>query len=154
MKIYSAFIKKNKEGKIADVTLVKDGFSFFAFFFSGLWFLSHKMWSEFFALMFVGVMFSLSSDFLPNFDKAFLQLAFVFIVAFNANYWLCEHLKRKDYEFVGLVFGDDLSSAKMRFVKNLEAHCSQNFVEFDDSILNPKLHRQMMKFKKPKFFAA
>jgi hypothetical protein len=150
MKIYNAFIKKNKEGKVEDIVFVKEGFSFFAFLFSGLWFLYHKMWSEFFVFLLASTALSYGFEFIPEFDKFFLELAFVFIVALNANYWLCENLKNKNYEFVGLVFGGNRTEAKIRFVKNLEADVSASAIEFDDSILNPKLHHQMMKLKKPK----
>lgn len=139
MKTFNALIKKNKEGKIEDIVLVKDGFSFSSFFFSGLWFLYHKMWHEFFALMMAGAMLCFFGDFIPSLDKFFLQLAFVFIVALNSNDWFCEHLKKKNYEFVGLVFGDDYASAKMRFVKNLKADYEIDPSDFDDSILNPTL---------------
>ncbi len=139
MKIFNALIKKNSSGKIEDIVLLKEGFSWVAFFFSGPWFLYHKMWQEFFALMLAGAMLCFFGDFIPDFDKFFLQFAFILIVALNSNDWLCEHLKKKNYEFVGLVFGDDYASAKMRFVKNLKADYEIDPSDFDDSILHPAL---------------
>ena len=100
MKIYNALIKKNKEGKIEDVILLKEGFSFFAFLFSGLWFLYHKMWSEFLAILLVNFLIAYMENFSPAIDKILLEISFIFLVALNANYWLCEHLKKKDYNFV------------------------------------------------------
>ena len=147
MKIFNALIKKNSAGKIEDVVLLKEGFSWAAFFFSGLWFLYYKMWKEFLMLMLVNVALVSFSKISSDFDKISLEIAFVFIVALNANYWLCEHFKKKNYEFVGLVFGDDCAGAKLRFIKNLEADQKLSADDFDDSILNPKLHRKMMKLK-------
>ena len=151
MKLYNALIKKNKEGKIEDVILLKEGFSFFAFLFSGLWFLYHKMWKELFALILINITFAFLGKISSDFNKIFLEISFLFIIALNANYWLCDHLKKKGYQLVGMVFGENITNAKIRFIKNLEA----DFPEFDDSILNPKLHRQMLKLKKsPSHLAA
>lgn len=148
MKPYNAIIKKNKEGKIEDVILLKEGFSFFAFLFSGLWFLYYRMWKELLALIIINVAFAIFGKFSSDFNKFLLEIAFLFMVALNATYWLCDHLKKKGYEFVGVVFGENCTNAKIRFVKNLEADFKPNTPEFDDSILNPELHRRMMKLKK------
>ncbi len=148
MKPYNALIKKNKEGKIEDVILLKEGFSFFAFLFSGLWFLYHRMWKELLALIMINIAFFMLGKFFLDFNKILVETAFLFLVALNATYWLCDHLKKKGYEFVGIVFGENSTNAKIRFIKNLEADLKPNSPEFEDSILNPKLHRQMMKLKK------
>jgi len=139
MKLYSALIKKNKEGKIEDVVLLKDGFSFPAFFLSGLWFLYHKMWKEFLGLILVNITLVSISKIYAHFDLISLEILFAFIVALNANYWLCEHLRKRNYEFVGLVFGTSYSNAKFRFIKNLEVDYKVDPSEFDDSILNPQI---------------
>lgn len=129
MKLYSAFIKKNDSEKVEDVVLIKEGFSFAALIFgiSNLWFLYHKMWREFFTLILVNFIFAYFFTTLSDFDKIFLQVAFVFIIALNANYWFCENLKKKNYQFIGLVFGSDLTSAKIRFLKNLQADFAETF---------------------------
>jgi hypothetical protein len=121
MKLYSAFIKRNDSKKVEDVVLIKEGFSFAALLFSNLWFLYHKMWCEFFVLVLANFVFAYFFTLLPGFDKIFLQAAFVVIVALNANYWLCEYLKKRNYQFSGLVFGHDLTSARISFLKNLQA---------------------------------
>lgn len=134
MKIYNALIKKSEEGKIQDIILLKEGFSFLAFFFSGLWFLYHKMWREFLALIIINVLFSIFGDFWSATDRIFLEFALLIVIALNANYWLCEELRRKNYEFAGLVFGKDQEDAILRFTKNinqvdfenLEEKCSKN----------------------------
>jgi hypothetical protein len=146
MKLYNALIKKNEEGKIADVVLLKEGFSFFAFLFSGLWFLYHRMWVEFLALILINITFAFLGNFSSDFDKIFLEVAFIFILAINANHWLCDHLRKKNYQFVGLVFGTNCENAKLRFIKNFESDSP----EFDDAILNPKLYRKMTKLSKLK----
>ena len=128
--------------------MLKEGFSFFAFLFSGLWFLYHRMWKELLALIMINIAFFMLGKFFLDFNKILVETAFLFLVALNATYWLCDHLKKKGYEFVGIVFGENSTNAKIRFIKNLEADLKPNSPEFEDSILNPKLHRQMMKLKK------
>ncbi|NBV06229.1 MAG: DUF2628 domain-containing protein [Proteobacteria bacterium] len=131
MKLYNALIKKNQEGKIAEVVLLKEGFSIWAFLFSAFWFLYHKMRKEFLVLLLVNFVFVFTKklNFLSGFDNFFLEMAFFFIIALNANYWLVDAMKKRGYEFVGLVFGSDAANAKMRFVENLK---SENLLDLVD----------------------
>lgn len=154
MKLYNALIKKSSAGKIEDVIVLKDGFSYPAFFLNNLWFLYNKMWKEFGVL--VGVSFSFmvlkALGILSSSDIVLLEIIFLFIIALNFNYWLVEHLKKQGYEFVGLVFGSSLENAKMRFVKNLEVDRESENFEFDIAITNPKLHRQLLKMQKKEHY--
>ncbi|MBU6140700.1 MAG: DUF2628 domain-containing protein [Proteobacteria bacterium] len=131
MKLYNVLVKKNPAGKIQDIVLLKDGFSWLAFFFSGLWFLYHRMWKEFLVLIVVNTAFVVLAKISSGLDRALLEAAFLFLVALNANYWRCEHLKKNGYELVGLVFGANKIDAKLHFVEDLED-------EFCETILDPK----------------
>ena len=82
--------------------------------------------------------------FLPKFDQIFLLIALVFIIAFNANYWFLEHLKRQKYEFIDLACGLDIDDAKFNFIKN-------NKLQFDESILNPEFYYKLK--PRGKFFS-
>lgn len=126
MKLYNALVKKNSSGKIEDFILLREGFSFSAFIFSGLWFLYHKMWREFLLLILINCAFVFLGKFLSNFDHILLEAAFAFMIALNANSWRCEHLKTKNYEFAGVIFAQNLSDAKIRFVKGFEKNCDEN----------------------------
>ncbi|MBM5781900.1 MAG: DUF2628 domain-containing protein [Pelagibacterales bacterium] len=154
MKLYNALIKKNKEGKIEDIILLKDGFSYPAFFLNSIWFLYNKMWKEFGVLLGVSFSFMLlkALSIFSLSDVLLLELIFTFIIALNFNYWLVEHLKKQGYEFIGLVFGSDMTNAKMRFVKNLENEQNSEEIEFDISITDPKLYRQMLKKQKKEHY--
>ncbi len=130
MKLYNALIKKSEEGKISEIILIKEGFSFFAFLFGPLWFFYHKMWKEALTLIVVDAFFGLYSNIAGFPNEILLQISFAIIVAVNANFWLCAHLLRKKYIFSGLFFADDQASAMLVLSKNL-ANSS-----FDESILN------------------
>ena len=145
MHLYNTLIKKNSEEKIEDIILLKEGFSLGAFCFGPLWFLIHKMWKEFFFLIVLSVVSTAFANSFLGFNKILLEIAFAFIIAINANYWLGKHLQKKNYQFVGLIFGDNKSKAQLRLAQNFAA---DELNEFSDAILNPKLHRQMTKSKK------
>lgn len=132
MKLYSVLVKKSPTGKIDDLVLLRDGFSWLAFFFNGLWFLYYQMWKEFLVLVSVNVAFVFLAKISSNFDLVLLEIAFIFLVALNANYWRTDHLKKKGYEMVGLVFGVNHVDAKLHFVKGFKT-------EFSEAILNPKI---------------
>ncbi len=132
MNLYNVLVKKNPAEKIEDIVLMRDGFSWLAFFFNGLWFLYFRMWKEFFVLIFVNAAFVFFAKISSNFDRVLLEAAFIFMVALNANYWRIEHLKKKSYELVGVVFGANPIDAKLHFINGLGE-------EFDEAILNPKI---------------
>ena len=147
MKLYSAFLKKNNDQKIEDIILLKEGFSATAFLFSGLWFLYHKMWKESIAILALNVAFTSFDKFnlLSAFDLFCLEATLAVIVGLNANYWHSELLKKKNYEFSGVVFGNNELDAKIRF---LNEKSSEVFA------INPreikKLENKKLKFWKRK----
>lgn len=132
MQLYNVLVKKNPEGKIDDIVLLKDGFSWSAFLFSGIWFFYHRMWKDLLVLILVNFAFMFFAKISSNLDRALLEFSLFFLVALNANYWRMEHLKKKRYELVELVFGANSVDAKVHFVDGLED-------EFSEAILNPKI---------------
>ena len=130
MKLYSVFIKQDTNGKVEDIKFLKEGISLLALLFSPIWFAYHRMWREFFAVIIITLIIShFAISVSPSFD-AILQIILCFIIAINANYWFGEFLqKRKDYDFAGVVFGQDLAEAKMNFTHNFG-------IEFDDLSFN------------------
>lgn len=126
MKLYNVFIKRDFQGKIEDIRFLKDGISLLALFFTPLWFAYHKMWKEFFAIIFISI---LLSSFAASVSQVFdisLQVILCFVIAINANYWLGEFLhKKKKYAFAGSVFGHNPAEAKINFAHNFD-------VEFTD----------------------
>jgi len=137
MKLYNALVKKNESGKIEDIIMIKEGFSWKAFIFNGIWFIYHRLWREIIILFSISLIFVFFAKLSNDFDKASLQLVLVFMVALNANHWLCDNLKKKGYEFVGIVFGSNNNNAKLRFVQKLQQN---EFADdqFSDAFLNPK----------------
>ncbi len=132
MKTYNALIKKNNKGEVEDLVLLSEGLSCKAFVFSGLWFLYHKMWKEVVALMLINFALVSFTKIFSDLDKTLLEIAFLFVVALNANYWLCDHLKKKGYEFIGMAFGEDALSAKINLLRDVE-------LSFSNQVFDPKI---------------
>lgn len=146
MKLYSAFLKKNKEEAIEDLVLLKEGFSWSAFLFSGLWFVYHRMWKEVFALIIINFIFAAfgKSGLLSNFDLVCLELTMAVIIGLNANYWYANYLKERSYKLTGLVFGKNSIEAKINFIEGAEV----NSVEPDEEAIGSKLFHKIKKIWK------
>lgn len=150
MNLYNVLTLNNKEGKTDDVLFLKEGFSWLAFIFSIFWFLYHKMWKESFVLFIIGgaFVFFENSHILYGDNKFFIEILLDFIIALNANHWLCEHYVKKGYKFEGVVFAKNHAQARLRYVQNLDFYVKPS--EFSDAILDPKMHRKLMKLEKQK----
>jgi hypothetical protein len=100
-----------------DVVLVKDGFSWPAFFFTVIWALWHRMWL--FALIVIasGVAIGLVSDLLglDPFTDAAIGLAWSILIGFEANDARRRTLARRDYDVEDVVLGLNLAQAEHRF---------------------------------------
>lgn len=138
MKLYSALIKKSKRDEVKDFICLEDSFSFSAFFFGPLWFVYHKMWHELLALVIINIIFEI---FFASFDRILLELSLAVIIAMNANYWLCEHLKKKRYKFAGFVFGNNETDAGLSFIRNFSDR------EFDEKNLDSKSLTKLSELK-------
>jgi hypothetical protein len=103
--IYMVHVSPDKGRSDPDPVLLKDGFSFFAFVFTGLWALWHRMWLVA-ALIFCGgglleVVLALSGS--TDELRLIVRLAFCTIVGFGANDWLSAFLEKQGYDLAGVV---------------------------------------------------
>jgi hypothetical protein len=114
--IYTAHVRgRGREDE--DVVLVKDGFSWPAFFFSLIWALWHRLW--FFALIIAAgtVAIGLVSEVLsldPLTDAA-IGLAWSVLIGFEANDARRRALARRDYDVEDIVLGLNHQQAEHRF---------------------------------------
>lgn len=100
-----------------DLVLVRDGFSWGAFFFSFLWALWHRLWL--FALVIVAVSVGVALlDEVIHFDpitEGALGLALALLIGFEANDARRRALARRGFDNAGLVFARGLGEAERRF---------------------------------------
>ena len=115
-RVYTAHVR-GRGGADSDIVFVKDGFSWPAFLFTGIWALWHRLW--FFALVVFasGTAIGLESELLeldPLTDAA-VALAWSVLVGYEANDAHRRALARRDYDVEDIVLGQSLSQAEHRF---------------------------------------
>ena len=139
MKLYKGLVKFDKKGKIEDIVVVDDSFSWKAFFLNPLWFLFHKMWIEFFFFSFAIILFIYVLSFgAYNF---LMQISLLFMVALNSKTWYEDFLvKRKNYLFLAMIFGNNKTEAKIKFINQISLKNKENNekIIFSDNLLDPK----------------
>jgi hypothetical protein len=139
MKLYKGLVKFDKKGKIEDIIVVDDSFSWKAFFLNPLWFLFHKMWIEFSFFSLAIILFSCVFSFgAYNF---LMQISLLFMVALNSKTWYEDFLvKRKNYLFLAMIFGNNKTEAKIKFINQISLKNKENNekIIFSDNLLDPK----------------
>ena len=115
-KVYTAHVRGR--GRIdADLVFVKDGFSWPAFFFTGIWALWHRLWLFALIVFASGFAVGFASDFLdldPLTDAA-VGLAWAVLVGYEANDARRRALARRDFDLKDIVLGQNLTQAEHRF---------------------------------------
>lgn len=117
MRIYSVHIRRPPLDPDRDICLVKEGFSWPAFFFSMLWALWCRLWLAaagiFAAELALGAALSLlGADEITQTAISLGFAAFVGVVGNDIKRWT---LFRRGYLQVGVVTGEDRNSAERRF---------------------------------------
>jgi hypothetical protein len=114
--VYTAHVRGRGRGD-EDVVLVKDGFSWPAFFFTLVWALWHRLWLFALIVAASGVAIGLVSEMLtldPLTDAA-IGLAWSVLIGFEANDARRRALARRDYDVEDIVLGLNLAQAEHRF---------------------------------------
>lgn len=102
---------------IDNITIIKDGFSIFAFFFGIFWLLYHKLWKSFFVLLGILIITSTLYNFgvIQHTSNMLVHLVISFYIAFNGNDILQEKLLKKGYKLKGLFIARSRESALLKF---------------------------------------
>lgn len=139
LKLYSSFIRRDKDNKIEDIAIIRETFSFLALFFSLPWFLCHKMWKISLILVlfeiFIIKLFTLSI--ISGFDIFVINLGFLLLIATNANNLYGRYLQKKGYQKANFVLAQNEEEARLKSMKSLHRNCPDlnidefSLVEFD-----------------------
>jgi len=116
MRLYTVHFRRFATRPERRLVLVKEGFSWPAFFLSGLWALWHRLWLVA-ALMFAGglAVAGLGALFgLGPASAAALSLGYAAILGFVANDLRCWMLETQDYDFLGVASGANQDEAARR----------------------------------------
>ncbi len=121
-KIYKIFLKRNKDGVIEDLELLREGFSLPALFFQIFFLLYKRLWKQFiicFAIMFVLII--LRETFVAPFVIVPIQIALCVYIAFEYSDWISNKLLKNGYQFLGYSSGYDEKEAKLKFLDTLNS---------------------------------
>lgn len=114
MRLYKVYAKKSEQGKINDIIVFKEGFSFMALFFNLVWLLYNKLWLKF--IQCILILFIAGN--LPNTHfEVFVNVVVALSIAFYGHDWFSEKLvKRKGYIFEGYEFVKNRDEALLKFI--------------------------------------
>lgn len=116
-KIYTVHINPAKAHAVERAVFVPEGFNFMAFIFGVFWAVYNRLWLE--AVFIVVVIASLAileqSGFLDEQSSVILQIAFNFIIGFQANDWQRGALSRRGYVMADIVVSEDKMHAQQRY---------------------------------------
>lgn len=126
MRVYTVHLGPVPEdapaGGERDMVLVKEGFSWPAFFFSVLWAVSRGMWLTAVLLFLASALlgWAVEALALDAESESAVTLAFFALVGSFANDWRRAALERRGYEEVGVVAAPGLEAAEHRAFDRLQ----------------------------------
>ncbi|MFO1152340.1 MAG: DUF2628 domain-containing protein [Rhodospirillales bacterium] len=117
MRIYTVHVRTPAARLDRDVQLVKEGFSWPAFFFSFLWALWSRLWLVALVMFAIEALCGLASEWLglPPVLNAVISLGLAAALGLVANDLKRFTLFRRGYAEVGVVAGSDRDAALQRF---------------------------------------
>ena len=120
MKIYSVHLRRHGLEPERDVELVKEGFSWPAFFLTFLWALWHRLWlaAAGFLAAGAGLIFAFYQLQANPISQAALSLGLASVFGYLGNDLRCRRLARQGFAFAGVAAGDDGDHALRRFLES------------------------------------
>ncbi|NJO55053.1 MAG: DUF2628 domain-containing protein [Rhodospirillales bacterium] len=117
MKLFTVHVRTPAERLDRDVILVKEGFSWPAFFFSALWAIWSRLWLVAFGLITLEVIWAVAANWLDAsvLVSAAISVGLALIIGWTANDLKRWTLFRRDYTEVGVVAAANNDEAMQRF---------------------------------------
>ncbi|MBT3766677.1 MAG: DUF2628 domain-containing protein [Rhodospirillaceae bacterium] len=120
MRLYTVHFRPYGLNPEKNLVLIKEGFSWLGFFFSGFWALAHGLWIAAGGLfvgsgVLIGILVLIEPT--PITELA-ISLGYAVLIGFIANDLHRWTLERQDYDLVGVVSGAGIDEAEQRFLDN------------------------------------
>ena len=120
MKIYSVHLRRHGLDPDRDIELVKEGFSWPAFFLTFLWALWHRLWlaAVVFSLVTAGLNLTFLELQLDPISQGVLSLGLAAAFGYLGNDLRCRKLARQDFVLAGVASGEDSDQALSRYLES------------------------------------
>lgn len=120
MQFYSIHTRRHGLDLDSDFAVIKEGFSWPAFFFNSLWALWHRNWIAFFVMVMILVFITFSSNLAGVTPVVYFVLYVGVFMGFGvlANDLRRSQLDRAGFAEVGVAFGDSADQALYFYLKN------------------------------------
>ena len=120
MRMYTVHLRPFRPGEDPDVVLVKEGFSWLAFFAAPLWALWQRQWLGLLAYAVLAGMVAALVEFaeLTPVAEVLVEGTVAWLVGLNAHDWQRWRLDRAGYRLAAVVAARDLADAERRFFSN------------------------------------
>ena len=118
MKMYSVHLRRHGLDPDRDIRLVKEGFSWPAFFLAFLWALWHRLWLEAAVIFALNASIGLAALVIPLdlLSHGALSLGLAAIVGTMGNDMKCRKLARQGFQLAGVASGENSDTALARFL--------------------------------------
>ena len=115
--IFTAHVKPEQSGSPDRIVFVKEGFNWWAFLFTTIWVLYHRLWlmGGFLIAANIGLVWLIEELHMDVASLSILQFALQLWVGFQANDFLRSKLKKQGYITTALVSGENVMRAEQRF---------------------------------------
>ena len=121
MNIYSIYYTDVK----GTYTAIKEGWSWVAFFFTGIWAFWISLWKVFFIVLIINIFINIfiSRLFVAGSDSQYFVVAIIaivisFIFGLNGNKWREERIMNQGYNYVGSINANNPKSAKAQWINS------------------------------------
>ncbi len=120
MKIYSVHLRRHGLDPDRDIELVKEGFSWPAFFLTFVWALWHRLWlaAAVFFLATAGLNWAVYELQIDPISQAALTLGLAAAFGYLGNDLRCRKLARQDFVLAGVAAGPNSDQALSRYLES------------------------------------
>lgn len=127
MKIYRIFLKKADDGKIQDLELIADGYSYLSLFFGFFYLFYKKLWLQG-SLLFLLCILSMTAQYILSgfYIGIIAVLGSLVFSGFEYIDWKSKKMIKDGYQYLGYSSGNDEREAKLKFLENINSNQEQS----------------------------
>jgi hypothetical protein len=117
LRIYTVHINPSRPHPYEEAEFVDEGFNRWAFIFTGVWALYHRLWWQALALFVFGFIMVniIASGTLSAFGAVIIDFGVRLLIGYHANEWRRRKLAKRGYLTADITSGESLLRAEQRF---------------------------------------